>query len=372
MPDAASPLPPSPPPFPPPPPPPLVPLSSATAGGTQRRRAPAGCVILFIVVALLCVGSGLVFTLFGGAILAGSHGSDRLTEKFIEGDESSDNKILRLEVHGAIMPSGGGLFSLVAKDPKADLRKQLRKAGEDSSVKAILLDIDSPGGAVTECDVMYEEILRWKKEHKGIPVVALFGDMAASGGYYLGSAADWIVCHPSTLTGSIGVILSYTNFEELMKKYGVKEVTYKSGAKKDLISMSRMPTPEEEALLQGVVMDMYGRFLNVVAAGREGKAKKLTLEQIRALADGSVFTGGQALANGLVDQIGYLDDALAKVRSLAGVSKAKLVEYRPTEGLAALMQNRAGGVGPEAALAAELHELVAEGTPRVLYLWRGR
>ncbi|MBI3270510.1 MAG: signal peptide peptidase SppA [Planctomycetes bacterium] len=338
-----------------------------------RRRSPAGCiVILSLCLLCLCIGSGIVAVLVSALSAAGAGGTDKLTEHFVEGDLRAEDKILRLQVHGVIMGGRGGLFSITESDPKGDLRRALRKAGEDEHVRAILLDIDSPGGGVTESDIMYQELLAWKSAHPKVKIVALFGDTAASGGYYVGSAADWIIAHPSTLTGSIGVILSYMNFEELMKKYGVKEVVYKSGAKKDIVSVSRLPTPEEERLLQGVVVSLYDRFVDVVAAGRKGKARNLTAETIRPLADGSVFTGTQALENGLVDEVGYLDDAIKRVKAMTGLTKARLVEYRALTGLLASLQSRLDAAPPEAALAVEARRFVEGDGARLLYLWRAR
>ncbi|MBI5365525.1 MAG: signal peptide peptidase SppA [Planctomycetes bacterium] len=355
----ASPIPPRPP-APPPPPP------------SARRGLPLGCILLCLFCGFaFCVGSGLLLLIVAGATGSAASKPPRRVERFVEGEADAESKVLRINVHDVIIASSGS-WGRKGKDPAGDLHLQLQQAGTDPTIKAILLDIDSPGGGVTECDEMYEEVVRWKQAHPGVPVVALFGGTAASGGYYLGCAADWIVAHPSTLTGSIGVILSYLNFEDVMKKYGVKEVVYKSGPKKDIISISRMPTPEEEAVLQSVVVDNYGRFVDVVAAGRKGKARGLTREAILPLADGSVYSGRQALENGLVDQIGYAEDALAKAKGLAGVATARLIEYEESKGLGEMLFGGTAAPAPEALLAAELSRLVELSGPRLLYLWRGR
>lgn len=190
---------------------------------------------------------------------------------------------------------------------------ELREAARDESVKAVLLRINSPGGSVTAAEEIGREIARFK-ETTGKPVITSMGDTAASAGYWLAAYSDKIYANASTLTGSIGVYISYMNTEELYKKIGVQGDKIKSGAYKDILSNERPMTPEERALLQTMVDEMFAQFVQVVSTGRH-----MPEEQVRKLADGRVYTGKQALALGLVDEIGNYYDALDATAKLVGI-----------------------------------------------------
>lgn len=182
--------------------------------------------------------------------------------------------------------------------------KRLKRIRQDTSIKAMLLKINSPGGTVAAVQEIHAELLRIKKSGKKI--VASFGDVAASGGYYVACAADKIVANPGTLTGSIGVILELWNFETLLKKIGARTETIKSGARKDIGSYARAMTPEERQALQELIDNAYGQFFQAVMEGRN-----IPKEKLAALADGSIFTGAQAKEAGLVDALGGSEEALA-------------------------------------------------------------
>jgi protease-4 len=174
---------------------------------------------------------------------------------------------------------------------------------------------------------VYTRILRVKKEKK-IPFVALFGDVAASGGYYLGAACDKIVAHPGTITGSIGVIFSVSNMEGLFSKMGYKADPIKSGKHKDIGSPARPLTPEEKLILQSLIDDAYGQFVQAVADGR-----KMTVEQVKPLADGRIYSGNQAKELGLVDVLGDSLDAAKLAAELGGIKDEKPRVRRDTEKL---------------------------------------
>src|SRR5262249_43032332 len=167
----------------------------------------------------------------------------------------------------------------------------------------VVLRIDSPGGSVSASDTLYHEILSWKTEKKK-PVVAFFNGLSTSGAYYLAMASDQIVAHPASVTGSIGVIMPGLSIEGLMDKYGVADQTLTSGPFKDTGSLFRDMRPDEKKQLQSVIDDLYGRFTEVVATGRPALDKA----KIHSLADGRVYSAQQALAVGLVDRLGYLED----------------------------------------------------------------
>jgi len=185
-----------------------------------------------------------------------------------------------------------------------DVVRQLNKYEDDSSVKALILRIDSPGGGVAASQEIYEGILKFKESGK--TVIASMGAIAASGGYYIACAADTIMANPGTLTGSIGVIFSFPTFEKLMKSVGIELEVFKAGEMKDVGNYSREVTPEEREMLQAAIDDTYDQFINLVAESRE-----IDLERVREIADGSIFTGRQAMELGLVDELGTYEDAKA-------------------------------------------------------------
>jgi protease IV len=243
--------------------------------------------------------------------------------------------------------------------------RRIEQLAETKGVKAIVLDINSPGGSVGAVQEIHSRILRVKKE-KNIPFVALFGDVSASGGYYLGAACDKIVAHPGTLTGSIGVIFSMTNLEGLFAKIGVKQDPIKSGKHKDIGSPARPMTPEEKQILQAMIDDTYGQFVGAVAEGR-----KMPLDVVRPLADGRIYTGTQALELKLVDQLGDSKDALKLAAQLGGIKDEKPRVRRDTERMSDLfemLETKARltlGLGPVSV------SLPGLNAPGLHYLWTG-
>jgi len=214
--------------------------------------------------------------------------------------------------------------------------KELREFEEDSSVKALLVRIDSPGGAVGPSQEIHDALIRIRKVK---PVVASFESVAASGGYYVAVAADRIVSNPGTLTGSIGVIMDFANLSDLYKWAKVDRFVIKSGKFKDVGSDSRAMTAEERALMQELIGNVYQQFLKAVADGR-----KLPVDQVRPLADGRILTGEQAFTAHLVDKLGGLDVALDEIRELAKLDpKQKLNLVYPEPKRRSLMEVLGGG-----------------------------
>jgi len=194
-------------------------------------------------------------------------------------------------------------------DSASAVLKSLRKAGKDNHIKAILLRINSPGGTVPASQELSDEIIELRSKNK--PVVVSMGDLAASGGYYISSAADTIVAEPGTLTGSIGVILSSLNMKGLGDKLGVAPEVIKSGKFKDIASPYRPMTPEDRAILQELIFDSYDQFVSAVAKGR-----KMKVEDVKKIADGRIYSGRQALKIGLVDKLGGYDTAIDTLQAL--------------------------------------------------------
>ncbi|MBI3582461.1 MAG: signal peptide peptidase SppA [Nitrospinae bacterium] len=219
-----------------------------------------------------------------------------------------DNKLALVRIEGVITES-------------EDIVRQIKKYREDSSIKGIVLRIDSPGGAVGPSQEIYKEVL---KTTEGKKVVASMGGLAASGGYYIACAANKVFANPGTITGSIGVIMAFSNFEELMKKLGLKTTVIKSGKFKDVGSPVRELTEEERKILQNVSDDIHGQFIEAVAKGRN-----LKMESVKELADGRIFSGRQAKESGLIDELGTLEDAISYATNLVGIKeKAKIVQER--------------------------------------------
>ena len=206
----------------------------------------------------------------------------------------------------------------IITDP-ASVTSQLKEAGERDDIKAVIVRINSPGGAVAPSQEIHGEIMRLRKTKA---VVASMSTTAASGGYYAAVAAEKIVANPGTITGSIGVIIEFVNAEELLSKIGLKGYVIKSGRFKDVGSpLRKMEEPEKE-LLQAVIDDVNGQFIDAVAAGRG-----LDRERVAKIADGRIFTGAQALANGLVDSLGGLTEAIELGARMAGIEGKPEVLY---------------------------------------------
>jgi protease-4 len=229
---------------------------------------------------------------------------------------------LSLENEGlALGPLGKrvGLVEIVGDiESSESVVDQLEHMRLDSSVRAVVLRLDSPGGGVAASQEIYEAVRKVRDEGK--PVIASMGGVAASGAYYIACAADSIVSNPGTLTGSIGVIMSFPNTEELFKKVGVRFEVVKTGKFKDIGSLSRAMTPDEKALLQGVLSNVYQQFVNAISDGRD-----MEKSDILPYADGRIFSGDQARDLGFVDRLGDLNDAIQLAGTMAGIKGRPVV-----------------------------------------------
>src|SRR5262249_14257981 len=287
-----------------------------------------------------------------------------LEESTVEGEGRA--KILLLTVAEVISdePTRHAFGLIEEESTVARVRSELEKAADDDRVKAVVLRIDSPGGGVTASDEVWSEIGRFKKK-RGIPVVASLGDVAASGGYYVACAADRIGAHPTTVTGSIGVIMLNFDVEGLLGKIGVRNETFKAGEHKDMLSPFRMATPEERRMVQSILDSLHARFVTVVREGRP----RLDPNRIPELTDGRIFDATQALDAGLVDQIGELDAAIDAAKSAANVEKARVVAYHRADEVRENVYSAARQVPVQVnVLPVDLAGLIGPG-PRFMYLW---
>jgi protease IV len=289
-----------------------------------------------------------------------------LVEETVEG--RGDSKILLLDISGFITDEGTSTTLTIGTAPPrvpllVRVREELKKAEDDHHVRALVVRINSPGGTVTASDIIFRELELFKERTK-IPVVAVMLDVAASGGYYVALAADAIIAHPTTVTGSIGVIMISLNAQGLMEKIGLSTATIKSGSRKDMGSPFRTLEPEERAIFQSVIDELHAQFVAKVVERR-----RIPTETARTVADGRIYTPDQALRLRLIDRIGYMSDALDVARKAAGVSEARIIVYhRPREYRATYYAgSQRAATGIEAPVA-ELAALVGPG-PKFLYLW---
>jgi len=300
------------------------------------------------------------------SMTTGGFQDKRYLEKYISGDASSNNKILLVPIKGVIMSGAGQAgFWGESLDMVQSVAEVLEIAQKDNNIKAIILDVNSPGGSVTASDNIHKSLVRFKEKRPDVIIVAYFGELAASGGYYVSMPAGRIVAHPTSITGSIGVIAKLLNIEGLFDKIGLKEIAVKSADKKDMLSSTRTMTEEERAILQSMINEMYERFLGIVVAGRPNMSK----EEIRKLADGRVYTGEQALQKGLVDELGDKEDTYEITKKIAKISDAKIVQFERRHNIWDLFEMKASAKPVD--FAGELKSMILEkNTPRMYYLWQ--
>jgi protease IV len=288
-----------------------------------------------------------------------------LEEEAVEG--RGDAKILLTDISGFITddpPSSGlGLGPAPPRVPLlVRLREELKKAADDKQVRALVVRLNTPGGTVTASDIIYKELMLFRERTK-VPVVAVMMDVAASGGYYIALAADAIVAHPTTVTGSIGTILITANAEGLMQKLGVSANTIKSAELKDMGSPFRAMRPEERQIFQSVIDELQRQFVAKVVERRN-----IPEAAARTLADGRIYTAPQALGHRLVDSIGYLPDAIDTAKRAAGVSDAKVIVYKRPRQYRATYYAQAKSEAHALEAVGELAAVAGVG-PKFLYLW---
>lgn len=250
-----------------------------------------------------------------------------------DGDEDAAH-VLKIRMSGVMSSKiEQSVFGAIddASAPMA-LRK-IKAAVNDESIKGLYLEIDSPGGGVTVSDELHDAILRFRKSAEGRFVFVHMGDLCCSGGYYTAAGADWIMARPTSLIGSIGVIMSTFNIAELAKKIGVTDVTIASGENKDMLNPLKPVKPEHVKILEEPVRQLCDRFVKIVAEGRN-----LPVEVVRQLADGRVFSAEDALKNKLVDGIGHEDAAIDQIKVLAG-KDVRIYGYRKKNGFMSMLEN---------------------------------
>ncbi|HVO23883.1 MAG TPA: signal peptide peptidase SppA [Candidatus Margulisiibacteriota bacterium] len=288
-----------------------------------------------------------------------------LEEHVVEGEGRA--KILVVDISHVISDEERGGTLGIAKEESvvARVTEELRQAGDDDRVQAVVLRINSPGGSVTASDTLYH-VVRDFKAKKPVPVVAQLMDLGTSGAYYVALSTDEIVAQPTTVTGSIGVIMFNVDLAGLLDKVGVKDRTLKAGTYKDIGSPLRPMTSAEKQILQSVLDDMRGRFVQLVREGRP----QANAEMFSVVTDGRIITAGQALQAGLIDRIGYLDDAIGVAKQRAGLTEARVILYRRGNEFSENIYSKAGTAPAQVNLINfDLSALASHG-PAFMYLWQ--
>ncbi|MGM0471077.1 MAG: signal peptide peptidase SppA [Bacillota bacterium] len=295
---------------------------------------------VFIILLLVGVVGFLIISIFSG------------------GSQVAEENIAVINVSGAIT-AGSSQQGFVGQSSASstDIIKQIKQAKENDKVQALLLRINSPGGSSAASDEIYRELKKFKESEK--PLVVSMADIAASGGYYISAIADQIFANPSTITGSIGVVMQFKNLQELYNKLGVDTITFKSGSYKDTGNPNRKLTNKEKEMLEEMVDSVYQEFLTAVVEGRD-----MSKNKVEQLADGRIYTGRQAKKLGLVDQLGTFYDAVTSAAKLANIDQdANLIYYnRPSP-----LEKMLGSVNKLVRLLATNLGLEVENSPALHY-----
>jgi protease-4 len=281
-----------------------------------------GCLSIFFFVALCA--SIFVNLLLTAAVFrraSGTSFTQELPPRFraVIVQRGDSYKVVLITLRGLISSSIPGN---VSDSMVEDMRAALQQARDDDRVKAVVLEVDSPGGEVTAADTIYNAVVKTRAKK---PVVVYMETLAASGGYYISCGGKYLMANETTITGSIGVIIQTLNYEQLFNKIGLASVVFKSGKFKDMLNGARPITPEERELVQSFVMKTYDKFLGIVAKERNIPADSLR----NGLADGRILSGKDAFDNKLIDGLGQLEDAFAKAKQLGGAPQATVVKYGP-------------------------------------------
>ena len=317
----------------------------------------------FLVLVLLALAGSLLmnfmFAALAGLGLAGGWEAERrIQEKFVSHNPAARDKVVILPIEGVILETEEGFVS-----------RAIDHALKDENVKAVVLRVNSPGGSVSGSDYLYHHLRRFAENDKRkVPLVVSMGGIAASGGYYVamavGSTPDAIFAEPTTFTGSIGVLIPHYNLVELMQKVGVEDDSIASNPLKMMGSLSKPMTEKERQIFQSLVDDSFDRFKQIVRSGRSKFEKDPAA--LDRLATGQIYAAEQAKKNGLVDQIGFLEDAVDRAIALAGLEKeqVKVVRYKPEVSLASVLLGGQARNAPSS----DLRALLEMTTPRAYYL----
>ncbi len=332
--------------------PPIHGLSANVPVSAPQPRKRSGWRIFWgILLAISVMANIALFLMLIGIVAVFATGQGGILTEEVVREGPATRKIAVVNVRGIIH---GNLAD--------DVYRQLKAARQDRRIMGLIIRVNSPGGTISASDQIYKEIRKFREE-RGRPVVAFMQGVAASGGYYTSVACEKIIAEPTTITGSIGVISSYFVVQELLEdKLGVMPVTIKSGQKKDWPSSFRKPSEEElQYMREKVMTPAFERFVDIVVEGRKAS---LDPNEVRQLADGGIFGAQEAVDEKLIDGIGYLDEAIKEVKSLAGIQSARVVEYRKPFSFADVLSIKKSNL-----LKLNRDTLYELATPQIMYLW---
>lgn len=324
------------------------------------------CRVSLVLVGIVMVGCGPTTFVVGV-----SPGNQEMVQTVVEPAEGrTSNRVAMIDVSGMILNARTpGLLSS-GENPVSTFREALDNAAEDEDIKAVIVRLNTPGGAVTASDAMYRDVLSFKQE-TGKPIVMMMMDVAASGGYYLACAGDHIVAYPSTVTASIGVIIQTMSLQPALSRIGVQTEAITSGPNKDAGSPLSEMSDSHRAVLQTMVDEFYASFTQIVKQARPS----ITDKDFAEVTDGRIVSGERAYEVGLVDQLGDLDDAFAKAKALAKINDASLIRYhRPLEYVGSPYAHTPGA-NTSAATQVNLLQLNVDGmggglsSPGFYYVW---
>ncbi len=290
---------------------------------------------------------------------------DTLYEEDIIEEGDVNSQIVVMDVEGVIQDTGEeeSYFTTAGYNHRSFMER-LNAIKDNDAVKGIILRVNSPGGGVVESAEIHNKLMQIKKETKK-PIYVSMGAQAASGGYYISAPADKIFASPETMTGSLGVIMQSYNFEGLAEKYGIDMVTIKSGKFKDLMNPFREVTEDEKEILQSMVTSSYNQFVKVISEGRS-----MPEDEVRKIADGRIYDGRQALEINLIDELGYLEDAIANMKKSEKLQDAQVVRLGGSDSLSSLfsmkMQQWVGGNDEVSTIKSLMNE---NQSPRMMYLY---
>jgi len=340
--------------------------------GKKSNGCRFGCLTMALiaggVIVLVAVVAVVGLVAFSKQV-SGGHAHHFVTSARLEGGEDevpalreiwssgveSGTKVVRIPLTGLIMLGEDG-WSENADSASAALRA-IKRATHDPEVEGIILEIDSGGGGITASDMIYKALQDFKAAQHGRAIVTLMGDIAASGAYYVSLPSDIILAHPTTITGSIGVIMQSYNIKELAAKIGIKDETFKSGENKDILNPFHDVTPEQRAMLQAVIDSLYGRFVKLVAESR-----KLSEADVRKLADGRIFVADEALERKLIDGIGYGADAEKEMAKLLNVPGINVIRYSEEVSFLDLLRSHHG-------IGMSMSDFLKPRETRLMYRW---
>lgn len=338
--------------------------SSEHGAGNRPPRRRFGCVWAIAALLMVALIGSLMLNALSRMVSAGigkplprQAGSDEMPHfREIWSAGHGEVKVVRIPLTGMILFEGRG-WSAAGEGSATMALRSIRRATADPAVQGLLLEIDSGGGGITASDILYQAVRAFRDSRDGRVVVVQMGDVAASGAYYVAMAADRIVAYPTTITGSIGVLIQSLNVHELAERWGIRDVTVKSGDNKDLLNPLRAPDDTQHALLQEVVDAMHARFVELIAESRD-----MPLEKVQELADGRVFLAQQALAADLIDRIGYAQDAQRLLAELLGEDQVCIYRYEPEFSLTDLFRR-------PSLFGIRLPDLIEAAEPRLYYRW---